>query len=1059
MNKIRYVFLLSCVFPLSLFAQKVLIKGSVSDSAGRPVGNVVVELLDSKSRLATAFTNDSGVYNIQSNTKGSELRFSLVGMNTLVERVNGRSEINVVMAGAANTLNDVVVVGYGTQKKVSVTGSISTVSGKALTVTKNENVMNMLTGKVPGLRMNQRTAEPGSYENAFDIRGYGGAPLVVIDGVPRSGIERMDPNEIESISVLKDASAAIYGVNGGNGVILITTKKGASKDGKFDINYSYNHALQKFLGMPQGVGPVDYMMLTNEKVKRDFDNNFTGNSAPQYSYDNIMPWVDGRLVGADWIGSAFNTIAPQDQHNINISGGTDRVNAFLNLGYLSQGGILKTNSLNYKRWNLRSNVGVKITDRLRAQLLLTAVLDEKNQPYQDLWTIFKYAWNQIPIKEIFANNNPDYLAVMPDNVNPVAVIDPNQVGYKKSKGRNIQAQGILEYEIPGIKGLKARGMYSYNYMVNDNTAFANMYNLYSFNAADSTYTASAVSPTGQSSPTLNRAYSTSYSTLTNLSLNYQNTFGGLHNVTGLVALEETHTKSDNIYAQRYMPIPMDYLFGGSADGQQGGTNSNGVLELATRSILGRAAYDYDKKYFVEFTFRRDGSNRFLGNKKWGFFPAVMAGWRINEEPFFQKIVSPDIVSNLKLRVSYGSTGTAADEASFQYLSGYTYPTVDPADNKTLGYMFNGQFITGAIARGLANPDLTWYTNQTANIGLDFTLLKGKIEGTVDVFRRDQKGRLAKRTAQLPGTVGVQLPYENLNSNRTVGVEGSLTYRGHIGPVGFTASGNASVTRTRNVTVIEGTQGNQYEQWRNGQTNRVTNIVWGTDYGGQYTNYDQIYNATINAGNGNSGVLPGDYYMQDWNGDGVIDGNDNHPIAVQDLPLVNYGFNISANYKGFDLMALFAGSAGVWTVYGEQLGQPLMYGGSALAKFLDSWHTVNPDDNVYDPNTQWIPGKYPSMGYNYGLIQNSTKGVVNASYLRLKTIEFGYSLPQSWLTRLKIKNLRLYVNAYNLLTFSGLDKGVDPEHPGPFPGASFDQSLGGYKYPLNKTYNFGGIITF
>ena len=1053
--------LIILIFPFYLFAQNNKINGRVTDSAtGNPIAQASVQIDYANGKSNGTFTDVNGNYSLQLEDAAVSIKFSHVGMKPVKENINGRQTINMILIPISTTLNDVVVVGYGTQKRVSVTGAIATLNNKELTVTKNESVVNMLTGKIPGLRMTQHTAEPGAYDNAFDIRGYGGTPLIVIDGVPRGGIERLDPNEIESISVLKDAAAAVYGVNGGNGVILVTTKKGAGKDGKFDINYSFNQGIQQFLGMPEGVGPVDFMMLTNEKAKRDFGNNFIANAPPPYTYDNIMPWIEGTYQGADWAKAAFYNTSPQVQHNVNISGGTDKVNAFMSLGYMKQGGLLRSGDLNYDRWNLRSNVNVKISNRLRSQLLISAVSDEKNQPYEDLWNIFKYAWNQVPVNQIYANNNPEYPNVVPDNVNPVAVIDNSQVGYKKFKEKNIQAQAILEYDIPGIKGLKAKGMYNYGYIVDDNTAYSKMYNLYSFDAADSIYVPSPVSAALLSTSALNRSYSTSTSTLTQLSLNYANTFNKVHNVSALFVLEESHSKGDNFYAQRNMPISsIDYLFGGGADGQLGGTNVNGVSELATRSYVGRINYDYKGRYLLEASFREDASNRFLGNKKWGFFPGISAGWRINEEPFFKKWVSSDIVNNLKLRASYGIVGTASDLAVFQYLSGYTYPTVDPADQKVTGYMFGGQFITGTNTRGLANPALTWLTNHMTNIGLDFTMFNGKIDGTVDVFRRDQHGLLAKRLSQLPGTIGVDLPYENLNSNRTQGIEGSLTYKTKIGELGLMLSGNAAIERTRNLHVTEGTQGNQYLQWRNGQTNRYNGIVWGLDYGGQYTSYNQIYNSNVNSGGGNNSVLPGDYYMQDWNGDGVINGDDYHPIAVNDLPLINYGFNIGVSYKGFDLSALFAGAAGVWTEYGEQLGQPLMYGRSALAKFLDSWHTVNVDDNVYDPNTQWIPGKYPSMGYDYSQIANSTKGIINASYVRLKTLEIGYTLPHKWIDKVGIKNCRIYLNAYNLLTFTGMDDGVDPEHPGSFPGASFDQALGGYKYPLNRTFNIGGTITF
>jgi hypothetical protein len=319
--------------------------------------------------------------------------------------------------------------------------------------------------------------------------------------------------------------------------------------------------------------------------------------------------------------------------------------------------------------------------------------------------------------------------------------------------------------------------------------------------------------------------------------------------------------------------------------------------------------------------------------------------------------------------------------------------------------------------------------------------------------------LAKRSGDLPGTAGVTLPDENLNEDRSQGWELSLTHRNRIGDLGITVGGNLSYSRQMWRYKSEDPRGNAYDQWRNGQSDRYTNIWWGVDYGGQFTSYDQIYNYGINTGGGNNTVVPGDYYMQDWNHDGVINDKDNHPIAAYDLPLMNFGFNITLSYKGFDLSALFAGATGFWTQYGEQLGRPLMYGHSALAKFLDSWHTVNPDDNVYDPNTQWVPGKYPSMGYNFDLLNNSTKGVHDATYVRLKTLEIGYSLPRVLLGKVGVKNCRIYVNSYNLFTLTKLDDGVDPEHPGEVPTGDFNFGLGGYKYPLNRTFNVGANISF
>jgi TonB-linked SusC/RagA family outer membrane protein len=1048
MKSLRYSLLLGLLLPLFAAAQQKTITGKVTDAQnGSSLAGVSIST--DSSGAGGVVTNSQGNYSITVPQNALKLVFSYVGMKTITENINGRSTINVSLSAAEQSMENVVVIGYGTQKKATLTGSVSVLKSSEIVVTKNENVQNMLTGKVPGLRMVQRTAEPGGYENTFDIRGFGRPPLVVIDGVPRDGFQKMDPNEIESISVLKDASAAIYGVRAANGVILITTKKG-TRDGKYDINYSVNQALQQFLGMPEGVGAMDYMMLSNEKMKRDFANNFLGNTDPAYSYEDMLPWLEGTFKGANWIDAAFNTTAPQIQHNLNITGGTDKVSFFFNAGYMKQGGLLKSGDLDYDRWNFRSNVNVKITNRLRAQVLLSGHLDQKNQPYQDLWTIFKYTWNQIPINQIYANNNPDYPNVMPDNANPVIITDASKVGFKKRTQKNIQGQLSLEYDVPGIKGLRAKGMFNYGYNIDDNSEYKKAYQLFAYQPATETYQPSPVN----SPANLFRAYYNSVSTLSQLSLSYANTFFGRHNVTGLLLYEQSHSKGDNIYASRNMSLPIDFLFGGDDDGQIGNTFPNGVFEVATRAILGRVTYDYDGKYLAEFSIRRDGSNKYKpGPSQWGVFPAFFAGWRVSEEQWFSKLVAPKILSNLKLRASYGITGDD-NVTAFQYVSGFSYPTINPNDNSIWGYIFNGQFIKGSAARDAINPDLTWFTANTANIGLDFTVLNNKIDGTIEVYRRDRKGLPAQRQVVIPGTAGITLAQENLDSDRTEGWELTLTHRNRIHDLGLIVSGNVSSARTMMRSVTEGKGGNEFEQWKNGRSNRYTNIWWGIDYAGQFQSYSQIYGHNVNTGGGNNNVVPGDYYYGDWNEDGVINGADNHPIATKDIPLVNFGLNIGLTYKGFDLSALFAGSTGFYVQYAEQYAEPLMYGRSALTKFLDSWHTANPDDNVFDPNTQWIPGKYPAMG---SPIAQGTKAVQDATYVRLKTLEIGYTFPHSILKRVGAKNFRLYANSYNLVTFSGL-KDSDPEHPGQQPDAGFEYGLGGYKYPLNRTFNFGATIT-
>jgi TonB-linked SusC/RagA family outer membrane protein len=1046
MKKLRYLFIIIFLFPLSLLAQQTTIGGKVIDlTDGSTLPGVSVKI---KGTTIGAITDVAGKFQLTVPSPNSILQLSYIGYVTQEIAVKDIKDGTIALKTTNKSLDEVVVVGYGVQKRATITGSVSTLQSKEITTTKNESVVNMLTGKIPGVRIVQTTAEPGSYNNTLNIRGYQGSPLIVIDGViggDQSTIGRMDPNEIESVSVLKDAAASIYGMRAAGGAILITTKKG-SKNGKININYSVNDAIQTFLGMPEGVNAVDFMMLTNEKVKRDFANNFVNNVTPQFSYADMKPWIDGTYKSADWSSLVFKKTATQIQHNLNIDGGTEKISYFFNFGYQKQDGVFKTGDLNYNKYNFRSNVTANITKGLRAQVLTSAWMDEKNQPFTDEWTVYKYTWNQIPTKQIYANDNPLYPAVMDDNMNPSIITDADKVGSKRFRNKNITSQLNLQYDIPGITGLSAKALFNIEYGVADNNLIKRSYTLYTYKADDDSYIPSvANSPSG-----ITRQYYTHLNTLSQLTLNYAHTFLENHNITAMVTYEQSHETADNFNAYRDTEIPVDYLFGGLQNSNMaGGMDAGALQDRAHKSIIGRFNYDFKGKYLAEFSFRRDGNNLYQpGPDQWGFFPGGSVGWVISKESFFRSLIPESIVSNLKLRASYGQTGDEANAPAFNYVNGYTYPINS--------YIF-GSSATNGSAPKLGNPGLTWSVNTIKNIAMDFSLFGGKVDGTVEVFRNDRTGLPAQPSVALPGTVGAAVPQINYESDRVQGLDFSLSYRTTFGQVGLNLTGNIGTTRLKKLNVLRGTSGNEYSNWKENQTNRYQNIWWGPEYAGQFTNYNQIYNYGINTGGGNNNVVPGDYYYKDWNNDGVIDSKDDHPIATTDIPLYNYGFTMGLSYKGFDMNMLLQGAAGVYVQYGEQFAEPLMYNRSSLTRFLDSWHTADPYANVFDPNTQWVPGFYPAMG---SPIAKGTKAIQSASYLRVKTLEFGYTLSPSVLKSIGVKKLRVYVNSYNLLTFTGL-KNYDPEHQGPSPrdNGDFGKALGGYSYPMNRTFNLGANVSF
>jgi len=1008
-------------------------------------------------------TDSSGHFSVKGRV-GEELVISYIGYAEFQYKLSDQAkEINVSLKPipGAGSLNDVIVVGYGTQKKANVLGAVSVVKAPELVVTKNENVVNMLTGKVPGLRIQQMSAEPGSFNTQFDIRGFGtsvptspGAttgnptpPLIIIDGVPRSSgdLARMDPSEIDNVSVLKDASAAIYGVKAANGVVLVTTKRGGRSGGKFTVTYSVNQSWQQFLDVPQPVDAVGYMQLWNDNARRNFGANTTSTAPQKFSDSVIVLYKSGKLKSTNWMDLITRKFAPETQHTLNMSGGNDKVNYFFDLGYLTQGSLFKTNSVNYNRWNFRSNVNINFTKRLRGAALVSGYADVKNAPSSAMWTIFKYAENLPPTDSAYIGGNPKYPTVEPDNANPVVMTNSDIVGQNIFKNRNFQGQLNLEYDIPGITGLMARGMYNYGYSVSDNTIVNKAYTLYTYDPGAQKYNGSLV----HSPSTVQRQYYTNTNTLMQLSLNYKRQFGGVHNVSGLALYEEQYNSGDDFSAQQSFTLGVPYLFAGSGDNNyiQAGQDKNNLIAIVTKSYVGRFDYDYKGRYLAEFAFREDGSSKFSPVKRWGFFPSGLIGWRISNEPFMEKLIGPGIVNNLKVRASYGVLGDDQFQ-NYQWISGYNYPAP--------GALVNGSYVPGVSALGIPNLSLTWMQSKTLNIGADFDLLNGLIGGSFDYFVRNRSGIPYIPNAQLPGTSGLQPSQANLNGDRTEGVELVLTHHNTYRKVTYNISGNIGISRVKWVTFTETRAGSQYDQYRNAQSGRYSNIWWGYLYGGQYSSYSQIYGQNFNAGGGNQSVVPGDYYYQDVNHDGVIDAKDQVPLATRDIPIVNFGMTLSASWNNFDASVLLQGATDYHIQFAEQLAQPLMYQRSALTEFMDRWHTTDPNANMFNPSTAWVAGNYPTSG---SPAADGSKAVQNATYMRIKSLEIGYTLPRKLLNAVGIQGLRVYANSYNLATLTGV-KYSDPEHPGQV-GNSQDWNIsqGGYLYPLNRTFSVGASVSF
>jgi TonB-linked outer membrane protein, SusC/RagA family len=532
-------------------------------------------------------------------------------------------------------------------------------------------------------------------------------------------------------------------------------------------------------------------------------------------------------------------------------------------------------------------------------------------------------------------------------------------------------------------------------------------------------------------------------------LNYANKFGD-HNVSGLFLFEEQYNNWDSFYAQRVMLLDGEELIYGEDDQQLASMDGSG--EKTRQALVGRANYDYKGRYMVDLSFRYDGSSSFPKGARWGFFPAISVGWRISEEAFMKDWIS--FLDNLKLRASYGKMG---DDAG-----AHTYPQTVVAyeiRKDQIGYFYNGKYMTGVAATAIPNPDLTWYTAKTYNLGLDFDLWNQKLSGTLEVFKRKRDGLLATSSAIIPGTVGASMPQENIESDETFGWEISLGHRNTIAGVTYWVNGQVSATKNRWRNHLDGMAGNSMDNWyRRDVSGRNKDIWFAFEEGGRFNNYNDIrYHGTTGANLG-QGTLPGDYWYLDWNGDGIVNDSDRHPVANFNLPVFNYGITLGAAWKGIDLSMNWQGAASVYNSYDEVFTEVAPFnGGAVLDIYKDRWHTVNPTDDPWNPNTQWISGLYPATGHSFN---TGTTGIKNTSYLRLKTLEVGYTLPKVWIQKAGIRDVRVYVNAYNLLTITGLDN-IDPERPGRQGGANNNADTGilFYNYPVNRTFNIGATIKF
>lgn len=987
MKKILTIFLM--VITVSGFAQMQNITGKVTDSAGEPLPGVTAVI---KGTTAGTVTDIDGNYVLPNVSSESKLVFSFVGMLTQEIVVGTQSTVSVTMVADAIGIEEVVAIGYGTQKKGNLTGSVAIVKSDKMTVAPMVSTANTLVGQLPGLTARQTSGMPGSDEAALRIRGFGAA-LIIVDGI-EGDLNSLDPSQIESVSILKDGAASIYGSRAGNGVILVTTKRGISQKPTITLNSSFTAQ-----GVTKILHPASSGQIAEMEREQHIQSGGDPSTAPwtEEAIDKFYKGGDPGYLNTDWYDHTFRDWAPQMNHNLSIQGGSEKINYYGYFGYVKQETMVKTNGGDYQRFNVQSNLDAEITDNLKMSIDLSVTYQNDDFPVRGMNNGGAF-WQD------YYRTRPWYPATLPDQTKvPWGGIDVGSIatvsnidlmGYTRSNDKNYRGIVTFTYDFEKVKGLQAKANLNYRNGDVYSKRFQKPITFWTYNTATEVYTASASFNESRLSESVNRG-----STFTQqYSLNYNNTFVEKHRISALALFESIDYKSNYITASRtnlLTPL-IDQMFIGSTTGMG---NDGSASEMGRMSYVGRINYGFDNRYLVETIFRADASAKFPEEKRWGFFPSVSLGWVITEEGFMKGLKAID---NLKLRASYGQSGNDA-VGNFQYLSGY---------QKRGSYLFDDGQKPGLYITGLANPNLTWETMTIYNGGLDYSFFNQKMYGSIDAFYRDRDGIPATRITSLPSTFGSSLPPENLNHLDDRGFELSIGTKGKAGDFSYDLSGNISWSRSKWIYYEEPIYTDADQERISKRTGNWTDRVMGYVSDGLFTSQEEInaLDFTYESLGGNSKLKPGDVKYKDLNNDKVLNWKDQEEIGQGSFPHWIYGINTLFQYKNFSLTTLFQGAFGYSTYV-----DVTTYQNKVMYDLRWTEENNNPDALVSRLGGASSNGMY------------SDYRLKSASYIRLKTASLSYELPKTMLNKVGIEKTRIYFAGTNLFTISSLSTyRVDPE---------------------------------
>lgn len=1055
LKNVRYLLVLHLLFfsVATALGQGITVKGRVTGENNDALPGVTVLL---KGTTTGTTTDPSGNYTLALPNGTGTLVVSFIGYTPQEVAVSDRTTINVSLVPDTKSLQEVVVVGYGVQKKETVTGSVAAVKGAELVKSPTVNLSNSLAGRLPGVVAVNRSGEPGYDGSAIRIRGSNtlnnNSALIVIDGIPgrEGGLDRINPNDIESVSVLKDAAAAIYGSRAANGVILITTKRG--KTGKPQLSYDFNQGFSQPTVIPDLTDAAEYTSMLNDLNVYELPVNEWAAATEAFKTTGVYTRPNGDKRNApflpadielyrngsdpwlhpntDWYKATLKTWSPQTRHNMQVTGGTDNLKYLASLGYQNQDGYYKNSATGYKQYDLRVNLDATINRYIKATIGILGREEVRMFPTRPASAIFRMQMRGKPQEQAYWPNGlpgPD----IENGENPV-VITTDLSGYNRDTRDFFQTNGALDILIPGVEGLKFTGTAAIDKRLDNGKTWQIPWTLYQRGTGvDANGNPNLVATQrGPSEPRLDQGTSNRLNILLGGVFTYERKLNENHGITLLAGTNRETIKYEGFNAfRRYFISPaIDQMFAG---GDLEKNNNGGAEERARINYFGRVAYNYKEKYLAEFLWRYDGSDIFPQQTRYGFFPGILAGWVISEENFFKNAVPA--VNFLKLRGSWGQLGND-DVGRYAYLSTFGFRS----------YILNNIETKTVFETRIPNNTITWEVANNSNVGLEMQLLDNRISVELDAFYNKRTNILAGRSAAFPQSTGIIAPLTNFGEVSNKGFEYNIGYRGQVGEFKYNVSVNGGYAQNK---IIFRDEAPGAPEWQ-----RATGMPMFTfltyQYDGVFKDQAEIdavpkdmYKAIVNQ------LRPGDMKYKDVGGrdangnftmvpDGKITPDDQVRTNVTNIPPFQGGLVLGGSFKNFDLSVLFQGAAGAKQYfYTGEMGNI----GNYLQYIHDNrWTVENPSSE--HPRITNRGDQYYSFNNTYWLRDND--------YIRLKNLELGYTLPEKLTSRAGINNFRVYVNGLNIFTWDKM-KVYDPET---------DNTNGQY-YPQSRILSAGASVTF